>query len=195
MPVYVKVGGVWKEAEPYVKIDGAWKSVSPYVKVGGAWKDVQVGPENEFRFQSITQVSGEFVWYLDSIIDNDMNSVAHLYPEFDEPEDRTYGEALVEFDFGEVRTIDRFIAKFGVIDPYNSEASAWMTDLEYSVDGSSWQSSPGVAQAEGDPVVRTVTIGGAKMARYWRMSFHVGTLGLVPSISMNIYDVRGRLGA
>jgi hypothetical protein len=36
--VFVKVGGVWKNAIPYVKVGGVWKQAVRYVKVGGAWK-------------------------------------------------------------------------------------------------------------------------------------------------------------
>lgn len=34
----VRVGGVWKIAEPYVKWNGAWKRATAYVRSGGSWR-------------------------------------------------------------------------------------------------------------------------------------------------------------
>lgn len=36
--VYIKTGGVWKEALPYIKAGGAWKRAIAYKKLNGAWK-------------------------------------------------------------------------------------------------------------------------------------------------------------
>lgn len=35
---WVKVGGVWKRADPQVRVGGIYKSSTAYVKVGGVWK-------------------------------------------------------------------------------------------------------------------------------------------------------------
>ena len=36
---YIKVNGVWKQADVYVRVGGQWKkATNAYVKVGGAWK-------------------------------------------------------------------------------------------------------------------------------------------------------------
>lgn len=37
--VYIKVGGVWKQASAvYIKVSGAWKEGQLHFKTGGAWK-------------------------------------------------------------------------------------------------------------------------------------------------------------
>jgi hypothetical protein len=40
--VWVKVGGVWKQATVSIKVGGVWKTVTPYVKSGGAWKSMAI---------------------------------------------------------------------------------------------------------------------------------------------------------
>lgn len=37
-PIYVRVGGLWKQAVTYVKVSGAWKQAVMLVKISGTWK-------------------------------------------------------------------------------------------------------------------------------------------------------------
>jgi hypothetical protein len=36
--VWVKIGGVWKEATVYLKVAGVWKTSTPKIKASGTWK-------------------------------------------------------------------------------------------------------------------------------------------------------------
>ena len=35
---YIKVGGVWQQAEVYRKVGGVWQVCTSFIKVGGAWE-------------------------------------------------------------------------------------------------------------------------------------------------------------
>jgi hypothetical protein len=35
--LWIKVGGVWKEAVTWIKVAGVWKEATPKTKVAGAW--------------------------------------------------------------------------------------------------------------------------------------------------------------
>jgi hypothetical protein len=41
MPVFVRVGGVWKDFVPKVKVSGVWRTIQyTYARVGGVWKQL-----------------------------------------------------------------------------------------------------------------------------------------------------------
>lgn len=45
MPVSVKAGGAWKPlSKTFVKVGGVWKEAQMYVKVGGVWKRASAVP-------------------------------------------------------------------------------------------------------------------------------------------------------
>ena len=36
--VWIKVGGIWKQAIPYIKVGGVWKQANFKIKISGEWK-------------------------------------------------------------------------------------------------------------------------------------------------------------
>jgi hypothetical protein len=36
--VWIKVGGVWRQATVFIKVGGVWKQATPFIKVSGTWK-------------------------------------------------------------------------------------------------------------------------------------------------------------
>lgn len=36
--VWLRVGGVWKQATVWLRVGGVWKTTTPFVRVSGVWK-------------------------------------------------------------------------------------------------------------------------------------------------------------
>ena len=36
--LWIRISGVWQEAQPWIRVSGVWKQAQPWIKVDGVWR-------------------------------------------------------------------------------------------------------------------------------------------------------------